>query len=154
MSQIQWQSPVEHKPAIKLAKISGVEYRAKLQEAWNWKNIDLDDGWYFFPEQWEDWDKMFQYVQKNLPKYVPEQFDCDNFAFYVSVMVSKEFGCNTCNVVEGDADVGRGYKERHKWNVFYHQGAFYQLESQKYTPPDRIADLDDPDYIPDEIIGF
>ena len=153
MSEVKWRSPVEHKPTIKLNKISSSEYRVRLQQAWNWKEIDLDDGWYFYP-RWEDWDKIFQYVLKNLPGYVPDAFDCDNFAFYVSVMVSKEFGGNTCNVVEGDADVGRGYKERHKWNVFFDGDSFYQLESQKYTPPNQIADLDDADYIPEEIIAF
>jgi len=30
MSQVQWQTPVVHKPSIQLAKISASEYRAKL----------------------------------------------------------------------------------------------------------------------------
>ena len=148
MSQVQWQNPVVHKPSIQLARISASEYRAKLEQAWGWKKIDLDDAWYFYP-RWEDWDKILQYVQKNLPKYLPEQFDCDNFGFYVSVMVSKEFGANTCNVVEG---YWKG--ARHKWNVFFDGDGFYQLESQKYMPPNEIGDLDDPDYVPDEIIAF
>ena len=141
---------VEHVPSVKLYKIGYDEFHAKLVAAWDWKKIDLEDTWFFYP-CWEDWDKIFQYVQRNLPKYAPDAFDCDNFAFYISIMVSKEFGCNTCNVVEGDADVGCGVKMRHKWNVFFDGDGFYQLESQKYTPPNMIADLDDPDYVPDEI---
>ncbi len=152
MSKFSLQSPVIHMPNIRLKGISGPDYKGLLLAAWNWKNIDLDDSWYYFPE-WADWDKIFQYVQKNLPKYVPDKFDCDNFAFYVSVMVAKEFGCNTCNVVEGYIDVN-GVMKRHKWNVFFDGDSFYQLESQKYTPPNMIADLDDPGYVPDEIIAF
>jgi hypothetical protein len=85
----------------------------------------------------------------NLPKYVPEKFDCDNFARYISVLCALHFGVNTCGVVEGDADVGRGFMERHKWNVFYDGEAFYQLESQKYG---AVMDLSSSSmYLPDEI---
>ena len=124
-------------------------------KAWTWKTVDLDDGYYFYPIKWADWDKIFMYVQKNLPKYQVDKFDCDNFAFYISIMVSKEFGVNTCNVVEGkvDFDDGKGWQQ-HKWNTFFDGSSFYQLESQKYTPPNQIADLDDPNYVPEEIIAF
>ena len=145
---------VDHIPTVTLYYISANEFESKLKATWNWTSIDIEDTGYFYPK-WEDWDKIFQYVQKSLPTYVPNKFDCDNFAYYVSVMVSSKFGCNTCNVVEGYVDFrdGRGF-QRHKWNVFFDGGNFYQLESQKKTPPNEIADLDDPYYIPDEIIAF
>jgi len=136
---------IEHVPSVKLYKIGCDEFRTKLVNAWAWKKIDLEDTWYFYP-LWEDWDKIFLYVQKNLPKYCSDTFDCDNFSIYVSVMVAKNFKCNTCARVEGYMS-----GERHKWNVFFDGDGFYQLESQKYTPPNTIADLDDPNYVPDEI---
>jgi len=153
MSKFKIQSPIEHLPKPTLVTMFGQEYHAKLMAAWNWKSVDIDDGWYYYPS-WEDWGKIFLHVQKNLPKYVPDIFDCDNFGFYIAVMVSKDFGCNTCNVVEGMADVGRGILERHKWNVFFDGVGFYQLESQKYVPMTDISDLTNPKYIPEEIIAF
>ena len=145
MSKFIVQPPIIHLPNIKLYKISGQELQQKLIKAWDWSRIDMEDSWYFYPK-WEDWDKIFKNVQKDLPKYAPDVFDCDNFAMYVSVMVAKTFACNTCARVEGNTSFGR-----HKWNVFFDGDDFYQLESQRYMPPDSIAGLDDPDYIPEEI---
>ena len=139
---------VAHLPTIKLETIGSDDFRIKLMNSWNWVDIDLDDAWYYYPS-WEYWDKVFINVMAKLPKYVPEKFDCDNFAHYVSVLCARYFGINTCGVVEGYADVGNGIPQRHKWNVFFDGGDFYQLESQTYG---MILDLDvDSKYIPTEI---
>ena len=52
--------------------------------------------------------------------------------------------------VDGFADMGRGYRESHAWCVFYDvsSGLFFQLEPQTGV----IMDLDDPLYIPSEIV--
>ena len=142
---------VEHIPVVKLYKIDYYTMQRKLTAAWDWQRIDLEDLYFFHPA-WEDWDKIFQFVQRKLPKYLPDQFDCDNFSMYVSVMVAHYFKSNVCARVEGEADFqdDKG-PQRHKWNVFFDGDAFYQLESQRYTPPAMIADLSDPYYVPLEI---
>ena len=71
MSQVQWQNPVVHKPSIQMAKISAGEYRAKLEKVWNWKDIDLDDDWYYYP-RWQDWEGILR--KEGLPPSEGEQW--------------------------------------------------------------------------------
>ena len=51
-------------------------------------------------------------------------------------------------MVEGWADMGDGYVQRHKWCIFYDGVCLYQLEPQTGV----VMDIDDTKYIPDEIV--
>ena len=112
-----------------------------------WRNIDLDDGYYYFTD-WEGWGKIIEYLKPNRPKYIAEKFDCDNQAKWHSVEVARLFQLNTCAEVEGWADVGRGVPERHKWNIFFDGDSFYQLEPQT----GEIFDIESELYKPDELV--
>jgi len=150
VSRFQLQQPIVHKPSISLKEVYRQELRPVL-EAWSWKKLKMTDSWYFIPTVWRDWDKIFQYLFPLLPKYVPDKFDCENFAGYLRVMAAKELGVNVMGDAEGWADVGRGYKERHGWTVFTDGEGLYQVESQKLIGLD-IMDIDDPLYVPDELV--
>ena len=139
---------IEHIPTIQTQRISRGEMQDRLFTARRWDRVKLDDHYYFYPS-WEDWDKVFLHLMRNLPKYVPDRFDCDNFADYLRIKCAEIFGINTCARVDGYADVGRGVMECHAWSVFFDGESFYQLESQKRG---LLMDLDDPAYSPREII--
>lgn len=130
--------------------VSRPELRRFLQAEWPWKKLKLTDYWYYYPS-FEDWDKVFQHLLRRLPKYVPDKFDCENYAGYLRVMAAKEFGINTCGDAEGNADLGKGYKERHGWTVFTDMQDLYQLESQKATGY-TFMDISNSLYIPDELV--
>jgi hypothetical protein len=152
MSTFQVQSPIVHKPSIKLFEISAQQIRSIIEsQPIVWRKIKLTDNNYFYVS-WEDWDKVFQYLMKELPAYVPEKFDCENFAGYLRVMAAKEFGINTCGDGEGFVDFqdDRGWL-RHGWTVFTEGTGLYQVESQMANGY-SIMDIDSDYYKPDEIV--
>lgn len=151
MSRLYVQSPVVHKPSIKLREITRDELRAIFNDNWNWKKLKLTDNYYYLPEKWEDWDKVFQYLMPKLPTYKPDKVDCENFGQFISVMAAIELDVTVCGNAEGYANVqGLGMK-RHGWTVFPHGKYLFQVESQLksgYT----LMDIDNPLYVPDEIV--
>ena len=150
MSNFRLQQPWVHKPSISLKEVSSQELRHVLG-AWPWKKLKMTDSRYFIPTLWEDWDKIFQYLFPLLPKYALDKFDCENFAGYLRVMAAKEFGVNVMGDAEGWADVRSLGMERHGWTVFTDGEGLYQVESQKLIG-NSIMDIDDPLYVPDELV--
>jgi len=150
MSNFRLQQPWVHKPSIRLREATSQELRQVL-EAWSWQKLKMTDGRYFVPTVWEDWDKIFQYLFPLLPKYVPDRFDCENFAGYLRVMAAKEFGVNVVGDAEGWANVKGIGMERHGWTVFTDGEGLYQVESQKLIGS-SIMNIDDPLYVPDELV--
>lgn len=142
-----------HVPTVKTTRISAADLHEIMSARWQWKKLKLTDHWYYVPS-FEDWDTVFQHLLARIPKYVPDKFDCENFAGFLRVMACKEFGINTCGDAEGNADLGRGYLQRHGWTVFpslEDGGHLFQLESQRKTGY-FFKDIDDPTYVPDEIV--
>jgi len=143
---------VEHTPSLSgEVCITSGDMRARLMALpVIWSRIKLSDANYFAPAKWADWVKIIEYFKTRVPLYLVDRFDCENNAGWWQSEVARLFHMNTMADVEGWADVGRGYKERHGWNVFYdnESGLFFQLEGQTGV----IMDIDDPLYIPDEIV--
>jgi len=150
MSNLRLQQPVVHKPSVQLREVTCQELR-KVLETWSWKKLKMTDRYYFIPIIWKDWDKIFQYLLPLLPKYAPDKFDCENFAGYLRVMAAKEFGVNVVGDAEGYANVRGIGMESHGWTVFTDGVGLYQVESGKLTGS-SIMDIDDPLYIPDELV--
>ena len=151
MSTFKVQNPVVHLPSISLHQLTREVLETLLVKNWEWHKLKLTDNLYFVPP-WEDWDKIFQYEMKSLPKYVPEKFDCEQFGGWLRIMVAKDFGVNVCGDAEGYVDFqdGKG-KQRHGWTVFTEGEGLYQVESQMATGY-HIMDIDNPFYIPDELV--
>ena len=142
---------VQRKPRIKSMELLSLEtMKSMLKECGvTWKRIKLDDH-YFYAPVWDDWRKIIEYLLPRIPKYYDDRFDCDNAADWFKVHVAEEFGQNTCARVDGFADMGRGVMESHAWCVFRDAGGklLFQLEPQTGV----IMDIDDPLYIPNEIV--
>lgn len=115
-----------------------------------WNRIKLSDYYYYAPATWDDWRKIIEYLIPRIPPYLVDRFDCENNAGWWQSEVARNFQMNTMGDAEGWADVGRGYKERHGWNVFYdsESGLFFQMEGQTGV----IMEMDEPLYVPDEIV--
>lgn len=129
-------------------EISGAQVEALIKASFPSASIDLDDSRYWIPKVWDDWGILLTYVQGKLRKYVPERFDCDNFAHYVAVLCAFHYEINSCGVAEGWALGG----QRHKWNIIvsmdvYGNLSLTQLESQQ---KEQFYAIDDPAYLPDQ----
>lgn len=142
------QNPIVTIPAVIRYSMTLSDMQKRLIEAWAWNRIKLTDNYYFYVS-WEDWGKILDYEMPNIPKYVNDSFDCEDFGDYLRIMIAKNFGVNTCASVEGWADVGNGIPQRHGWSMFFDGETFYQLESQVAG---KIMDLSDLKYKPDEIV--
>ena len=143
---------VEHIPSLSgEVKLTADAMQAKLMMLpIKWSRIKLSDNIFYAPAKFDDWRKIFEYLQPKVPPYLIDKFDCENNAGWWQSEVARLFKMNTMADVEGWADVGRGIKERHGWNVFYdpESGLFFQREGQTGV----VMDVDDPLYIPDEIV--
>ena len=147
----QFNVNVVHKPSVSsvecipLAAMSAILTASGI----TWKRTKLDDH-YFYASVWDSWRKIIEYLLPRVPKYYVDRFDCDNIADWTKVHVAEEFGLNTCARVDGLADVGRGVLESHAWSIFHDigSGLLFQLEMQTGV----IMDIDDPLYIPNEIV--
>ncbi|RLG43036.1 MAG: hypothetical protein DRO01_00375 [Thermoproteota archaeon] len=68
-------------PSIRLSKkISGNELANLLSEKFPDANILVMDGWYYLINK-EDFDKLLVYDKTDRHEYIPEVYDCDDFAF-------------------------------------------------------------------------
>jgi len=143
---------VEHIPTLSGEVCLTInEMQAKLMALpLTWSRIKLSDNYFYAPAKWDDCRKIIDYLLPKIPLYLTDRFDCENNAGWWQSEVARVFGMNTWADVEGWADVGRGYKERHGWNLFYSPETdhFFQFEGQTGV----VMDVDDPLYTPDEIV--
>jgi len=114
----------------------------------SWQRIKLDDARFYVPD-FDTWERIINYLKPKAPKYIPERRDCEWFADWFRVKVAEEFEINSLARVDGWANLGSdGYYVRHGWNIFSDGVYWCQLEPQT----GEIVEIDDPRYIPDELI--
>jgi len=140
---------VEHRPILGPEQIVTLAQMDAMLRGLpvTWKKIKLDDYNFYVPS-WNDWKKIIEYLQPRVPSYIPDRRDCEFMADWFRVHVCEDFRINSLARVDGYADLGRGYPERHVWNLFTNEQYFYQLEPQNGV----VMDIDDPLYVPDELI--
>ena len=92
----------------------------------------------------DDWKAIIPGVLKDMPKFLAEKWDCDDFAFLCMTRVAEKYEVNSCGVAVGNA-LG-GY---HAWNLFIAKEGdefkLHALEPQHGT-------IDPEGYIPDTVI--
>lgn len=110
------------KPAFLLKELSASVVRAELP----FHHLMGLDSLYYYTAS-EDWGKVFSYIffGFDMPDYVAERMDCDDFALLMKGLVNSFFGLNAFGVVFGQA-LG-GY---HAWNIFRTEEAWMQFEPQ------------------------
>jgi len=86
----------------------------------------LLDAKYYYAKA-EDWANLLDYIyfKFDMPKYLVDRFDCEDWAILLKGLVSSFFGLNCFAVVFGKSP--RGY---HSWNVFRTEEGWLQLEPQ------------------------
>ena len=105
--------------------------------------LDMDDRKYWTVSS-EDWGKIIRDVLLNMPKYISERYDCDNFSRTCACRVASKYFLNTMGVVEGEQDGAR-----HKWNLFFSDDLdIFMLEPQNSMMYD-MSDMGG--YVPDEL---
>jgi len=80
----------------------------------------------YYTTNMEEWGKIFANVLLEMPAYISNKYDCDNFSFHTSALVSARFKLNTCGVASGHNANGQA----HAFNVFLAVGRFHILEPQ------------------------
>ena len=75
----------------------------------------------------EDWAEIFSYIYFvfDMPKYLVDRMDCDDFAVLLKGLVTSFFGLNCFGVVYGNTPMGY-----HSWNVFRTEETWLQFEPQ------------------------
>jgi len=119
--------------AYQVGMYQGMVFSAIAHETFENASIKFwDRKWY--TTSMEEWGKIFANVLMEMPAYISNKFDCDNYAFYTSALVSARFKLNTCGVASGKNSEGQA----HAFNIFFSEGKFHILEPQ-------TGDID-PDY--------
>ncbi len=92
----------------------------------------------------EDWKRIFDDVRSNLPSYVPEKFDCEDFAVSVTARIIERYKLNTCAFVCGQSPMGY-----HGFNLFIaKEGNAFKL----HVLEPQNGQVDPEGYIPETVI--
>ena len=113
----------EHIPNLVEYPISTTALRECLKVL-NLNQAYLWDSKFFFVSH-EDWGRVFGKVLLNLPKYVAEKFDCEQYALLVTARVGETFKLNTCGIAIGQSPMGY-----HGFNIFLSEHGLFYLEPQ------------------------
>ncbi len=89
-----------------------------------------------------DWNRIFWDILKNMPAYVTDKFDCDNFALQFMARVNMKYKLNGCGLVIGK--VPNGY---HAWNIFVAPDGLYYFEPQT----GQVIEIGTEEYIGKEV---
>ncbi len=92
------------------------------------------DSWYVCVKR-ETWATILSDVLLNMPSYVNETFDCDDFSLVSKARVAEKYQVNTIALVLGDTPMGY-----HAWNAIYTEGEILFLEPQTgeiWKPKDK-----------------
>jgi len=82
------------------------------------------DSKYYYVSH-EDWGVIFADVLMNMPAYISQKFDCEDFAILVKARVNERWKLNTVAVIIGDTPAGR-----HGFNMFLSDEGLFLLEPQ------------------------
>lgn len=119
------------KPKIELLSMPRTAVSAEL-EAVPVNLLGLWDMTYYYTKA-EDWAEVFDYIyfKFDMPGYIAERMDCDDFALLLKGLVNAFFGLNYFGVVIGNTPMGY-----HAWNDFRTENGLMQFEPQtgKYFP--------------------
>jgi len=140
---------VVHKPVLgpeEVLSLFAMDARLRYLPV-EWKRIKLTDQLFYCPS-FDGCRKAIEYLMPKRPKYLEHKFDCENMSGWLRHKVADVFQVNNFAEVEGYADCRGLGMERHGWTVFTEGIYFYQLETQTGV----VMDIDDPLYVPDEIV--
>jgi len=78
-------------------------------------NVDCTHLWdsYYVAYTVDAWAEILIDVIKNMPSYVGQEFDCDNFALLTAARVMERYSSNAIGIAIGDSPMGA-----HAWNIF------------------------------------
>ena len=124
MSHIKIQQPVIHTPSFKEYDISGKELQAKLEAIGLELPVRRLDSRYYYVSH-EDWGIIFKDILQNMPRFVSEKWDCDDFSFLTKARVGEKYQINAIGAVIGDSPMGR-----HAWCLFFSEVGLFYLEPQ------------------------
>ena len=121
------QGEPEEKPQIKLLALPASIVMQDIQPL-NLKMMypGLIDSSYFYTKA-EGWAEVFDFIffKFNMPKYLIDRMDCDDFAILLKGLVTSFFGLNYFGVVFGNTPAGY-----HAYNIFKTEVGLLQLEPQ------------------------
>jgi len=121
------------KPKIELLSMPSSEVLADIQPL-NLKMMfpALIDSAYYYTKA-EDWAEVFDwtYFKFNMPSYLADRMDCDDFAVLLKGLIASFFRLNYFGVVFGNTPMGY-----HAWNLFRADNGLVQFEPQtgKFFP--------------------
>lgn len=95
-----------------------------IDEIGTFDKVNLWDTQYYFVSL-IGWNRIFWDVLKNMPRYISDKFDCDNYALQLMARVNMKYKLNGCGLVIGE--VPNGY---HAWNIFVAPIGLYYYEPQ------------------------
>lgn len=97
-----------------------------------------------------DWKRIIQYYRRiNASTYIPDFFDCENFALVFSAMVPKQFKINSAGIAFGtvyDKSTGKKLGE-HAYNVLAYMDnckldfLLFEPQTYEYTRLKRTTEL-------------
>lgn len=80
------------------------------------------DNWYYYTDR-EGWAVLVSHLLFKSSLYVPEKFDCEDYALRAMLTCAELFGLNTCRYIYGDSPWGR-----HGYNSLFYGDGFLLLE--------------------------
>ncbi len=117
----------EPKPEIELLSMSTNEVWKVIQPL-KLKMIypGLLDSQYYYTTA-KDWAEVFDYIffKFDMPSYLADRMDCDDFAILLKGLVDSFFGLNYFATVIGTMPAGG-----HSWNLFMTENGLLQFEPQ------------------------
>ena len=110
------------------------------------RELHLWDNRYWYTIH-EDWGKVFSEVLLNMPKYVADRWDCEDYALLTTARVGELFKLNTCGVCIGQSPWGyHGYclflsRPENKDRLFIlepQNGLIYPVEKPEGYKPELL----------------
>ena len=127
---------IEHLPTITEIEMSSSQLNALLQPL-GLRELHLWDNRYFYCSH-KDWGKVFEKVLLDMPEYLADLWDCENYSLLTTARVGELFKLNTCGIAIGQSPFGY-----HGFNIFVSEAGgtkLYYLEPQNGMVYDTTED--------------
>jgi hypothetical protein len=112
------------KPAVPEEYTIKCDHLSVQLESVGIRPVRMCDGVYYYVSL-SDWYSILAKTRNTMPAFIHDKFDCDNFAFLTSAMVSLQSKLNGCGVIMGDSPYGY-----HAWNGIWTPDGLYYFEPQ------------------------